>query len=174
MPGKDSIISQASVRLINDLTDAKSMEDFNHILSRLGYEDLIIYEDYWSDTLPFGKILVIGDPAMSIDDMSGCFKSYGIMKDRVEYISFEAFKNYNIGRLEYSTDYRLILIGPVSHKAKGMGKVRSSISSLEDNPNITKVKRIQAKSSSNNLKITKSALKEAIEEEIESGYLEID
>lgn len=168
MLDRDRLISEASIRLIEELTQADSIDEFNLIIHRLGYDSLLLDYDYWTDTMPFGKILVIGDLSIKYSDLEGCLKSLGINKKRLEHISFDDINNYDITRLEYSDIYRLILLGPVPHSAKGMGDQTSVIISLENNPNITKVKRLI---SGNKLKITKQSVKQCLLEEIESGYL---
>lgn len=168
MQDRDQLISDASIRLIEELTQAESLEEFNSIIHRIGYEDLLLDNDYWSDTLPYGKVLVLGDLSIKYPILEGCFKSYGIDKKRIEHISFEKIKNYDIRKLEYSDIYRLILVGPVPHSAKGMGDESSLIISLEKNPNITKVKRLMV---GDELKISRESLKKSLEEEIDSGYL---
>jgi len=165
----DQLIIDAYTRFLDELTQAQSFGELNSIIHRVGYEDLLVESDYWLDTLPYGKVLVMGDLSMKINELQGCFKSYGIDKKRIVHISFEEVKNYDISRLEYSDVYRLILVGPVPHSAKGMGNESSVITSLENNPNITKVKRLM---SGNELKISKESLKKSLEEEIDSGYLQ--
>lgn len=169
MLNKDYIITTASVRLIDELTDAESLDDFNEILQRLGYTDLYAPEDYFMDTLPYGKILLMGALSMKEKDMKGCFKTCGISESRIEYVEYDDVTNYDISHLDNSIEYRLILIGPVPHKAKGMGDESSVIVSLENNPNVTKVRKLY---SGNQLKITKQSLKDALTEEIEIGYLQ--
>lgn len=164
----DQLIIDASTRFLDELTQAESLGEFNSIIHRVGYEDLLVESDYWLDTLPYGKVLVMGDLSMKEKELQGWFKSYGIDKNRIVHISFEEVKNYDISRLEYSDVYRLILVGPVPHSAKGMGDESSVITSLENNPNITKVKRLM---SGNELKISKESLKKSLKEEIQSGYL---
>lgn len=164
----DRLIIDAHTRFLEELTQAESLSEFNAIIHRVGYEDLLVESDYWLDTLPYGKVLVMGDLSMKIDKLYGCFKSYGIDKKRVVHISFEEVKNYDISRLEYSDVYRLILVGPVPHSAKGMGDESSVITSLENNPNITKVKRLM---SGDELKICNESLKKVLDEETQSGYL---
>lgn len=170
MSKKDNIISMAGSKFIEDLTNAESKEDFNNILLKLGYIDLLLEEDYWQDTLPYGKILIMGDLSIKQNDMLGCLKKLGISKDRVEHISYEQLTNYNIESLEYRTEYRLIVVGPVPHKCKGIGNSYSMLSSIENNPNITKVKRCY---SGEELKITKTSLKKVISDEISNNFLQV-
>ena len=68
--------------------------------------------------------------------------------------------------MEYNNTYRLILIGPMPHSVKGKGEYSSGIEWLmNNNNNIAKTIKMD------NLKITKTSFKNAIKEEIDSGYL---
>lgn len=110
---------------------------------------------------------MFGDSQIKLKDMHGCLKSLGISKRRFEHIPYDEITNYNFRNLEYNNSYRLILIGPMPHSAKGMGDSNSVIEWLTNNKNIAKTIKLD------NLKVTKTAFKKAIQNEIESGYLKV-
>lgn len=108
---------------------------------------------------------MFGDCSIKRKDIDGCLKSCGISKNRFEHIPYEEVTNYNFKNLEYNNNYRLILLGPMPHSAKGKGDSKSIIEWLTNNKNIAKTKKLD------HLKITKTSLKNTIKQEINSGYL---
>lgn len=67
----DQLIIDASTRFLDELTQAESLGEFNSIIHRVGYEDLLVESDYWLDTLPYGKVLVMGDLSMKEKELQG-------------------------------------------------------------------------------------------------------
>lgn len=108
---------------------------------------------------------MFGDSKIKIKEIYGCLKSFGISKERFEHIPYEKVTNYNFRNLEYNNNYRLILIGPMPHSDRGKGESNSVTEWLTKNRNIAKTIRLD------NLKITKTSFKNAIEQEVRSGYL---
>lgn len=166
---RTSIIAEAMSRITTNLLREQTDEQFCMLLESYGLEDLISTSlPYFLDTQRNGNIILFGDSQIKIKDIHGCLKSLGIDKKRFEYVPYDDVTNYNFKNLEYNSSYRLILIGPMPHSAKGMGDASSIIEWLTSNKNIAKTIKFD------NLKVTKSAFKEAIEKEIETGYLELD
>ena len=67
--------------------------------------------------------------------------------------------------MEYNSNYRLILVGPVPHKARDIEGENSLTEWIFKNKNIAKTVRID------NIKITETSFKSAIKKEVDSGYL---
>lgn len=163
------IIAEAISRITTNLLRNQTDEQFCMLLESYGLGDLVSASlPYFLDTQKNGNIILFGDSKIKIKDIYGCLKSLGIDKKRFEHVPYEDVTNYNFKKLEYNSSYRLILIGPMPHSAKGMGDTSSIIEWLTNNKNIAKTIKFD------NLKVTKSAFKETIEKEIEMGYLEVD
>lgn len=166
---RTSIIAEAMSRISTTLFRNQTDEQFCMLLESYGLGDLVSASlPYFLDTQKNGNIILFGDSKIKIKDIHGCLKILGIDKKRFEHVPFNEVTNYNFKKLEYNNSYRLILVGPMPHSAKGMGDKSSIIEWLISNKNIAKTIRFD------NLKVTKSAFKETIEKEIEMGYLEVD
>ncbi|MDU6784198.1 hypothetical protein [uncultured Peptoniphilus sp.] len=163
---RNSIIAEAISRITSELIKDQTDEQFCILLEKFGLNNLIPESaPYFFDTQKNGNIIMFGDSQIKMREIYGCLKAFGISKDRFEHIPYEKVTNYNFRNLEYNNNYRLILIGPMPHSAKGMGDNNSIIEWLTNNKNIAKTRTFE------NLKVTKSSFKDVIREEIESGYL---
>lgn len=160
------IIAQALSLITNELYKSQTDEQFCNLLGSYGLGDLVSdYLPYFSETQKNGDIIMFGDTRIKIEDIYGCLKSLGISKKRFEHIPYEEMTNYDLRNLEYNNTYRLILIGPMPHSVKGKGEYASGIEWLMNNNYIAKTIKMD------NLKITKTTFKNAIKDEIDSGYL---
>lgn len=163
---RNPIIAEAISRITSELIKDQTDEQFCMLLEKYGLTNLIPQTaPYFYDTQKNGNIIMFGDSKIKTKEIHGCLKSYGISKDRFEHIPYDEVTNYNFKNLEYNNNYRLIMVGPVPHSAKGMGDNNSVIEWLTNNRNIAKTIILD------NLKITKTSFKSAIEKEAESGYL---
>ncbi|MGY3776024.1 hypothetical protein [Helcococcus sueciensis] len=166
---RNSIIAEAIIRITNSLLAEQDDEQFCILLEKYGLIDLLPTTlPYFHETQKNGKIILFGGSSVKINELQGCLKSLNIDKKRFEYIPYDEVTNYNFKNLEYNNNYRLILLGPVPHSAKGMGDNSSVTEYLKSNNSIAKVISLDE------FKITKTSFKKAISKEIESGYLEID
>lgn len=165
---RKSIIAQVISVITDELYKPQTDEQFYNLIENYGLGYLVSdYLSYFSDTQKNGDIIMFGDTSIKLDDIYGCLKSLGINKKRFEHIPYEEITNYNLRKLEYNNAYRLILIGPMPHSVKGKERFGSGIEWLMNNKNIAKTIKLD------NLKITKTSFKNAIEKEINSGYLEL-
>lgn len=165
---RNSIIAEALSEITRNLLREQTDEQFYLLLESYGLSRLVADTvNYFNDTQKNGNIIMFGASQLKLKDAYGCLKSLGISKDRFEHVPYDDVTNYNFKNLEYNNNYRLILIGPMPHSAKGMGDTRSIIEWLSSNKAIAKTIKLD------NLKITKSSFKSAIENEINSGYLDI-
>ncbi len=164
------IMVEASNRLNREIREAFKRGNLEGYLDSIGMRDLFpVPEEPIFQTDPEGKILVIGEARIKEQQIYGCFKEFGITKDRVVLKTryYEA-KTFSFKDLQYNPNYRLILFGPVPHSVEGKGDSSSIIAQMENSDGYPKVVRL---SDGHGLKLTKTSLKRAIAREIDSGYL---
>jgi len=165
------IITEASYRLHSEIRTAYREEKLEGYLSSIGMIDLLPSQEdeLVYDTLPDGKILMFGDSPLDAKEIYGCFKEFGLGKERIElHLGYEEAKKYNFRNLQYNPNYRLLLFGPIPHSGIGKEDSASIITNLQ---NTDGYPRVIPLSDSHGLKITKSILKNTIKEQIEVGYL---
>lgn len=166
-----TILTEASYRFQKELKQDNSENKLYDFLIRLGMEDLLPLEEPEPlyDTFPDGKVLIIGSSEVNENKLLGCLKSLGIDKSRVEcYLDYSKTTNIDFTKIQYNPNYRLVLFGPLPHSMKGKGKESSIISRMENEEGYPKAIKLI---SNQQLKITKSNLKETIKKEINTGYL---
>lgn len=113
------------------------------------------------------KIVIIGDVKMSQQQAIGYAKSVGIEKSRLVFeTDYSKFKRLNISKYQYNDDYDLILVGAVPHSTTDKGYYSSIITRMETEDGFPRVIRM----GTNQLKVTLSNFKQAINEYIESGH----
>ena len=168
------IMAQASNRLTLSIKNAYAAGNLKEYLESIGMGELFPEEKptEWDGSYDDGMVIIFGDPAMKPKDLLGILKSLGLSRERVElHLDYESITNYNFEtQLRYKSKYRLILVGPMPHSAKGKGDFSSPIPKMETVPGYTRVIRLM---SNNEPKITKSNLKTALQNEINSGYLKV-
>ena len=164
------IITEASYRLHKEIKTAYKNGNLGGYLSSVGMIDLMPKEESsLYDTDPYGKILIIGQANIRDNEIYGCLKEYGLDKERVElHLGYDKAMNYSFKKLQYKSSYRLILIGPVPHSGVAKGDKSSIITQIETTDGYPKVIRL---SDGNGLKITKTSIKKAIEQEIRERYI---
>lgn len=163
---RNTIIAQALSAISSELLKEQTDEQFISLIESHGLDKLVEpYLPYFADTQDYGHILLLGDTSIKPKDLDGCLKSLGISKNRLEHIEYDQVTNFSFRELEYSSNYRLILVGPIPHLAKGIGNSSNPITYLTNDPNIAKTIIFD------DLKITKTKLKEVLQKEIDSGYL---
>lgn len=167
------IMAESSYRLHKEIRKAYKDDDLENYLSSIGMKDIypIQEEKLLYDTDPEGKILIVGQSMIKENQVYGCMKNLGIEKDRVEmYLDYNEAKTISFENTLYNPNYRLILFGPMPHSGKSKKDKSSIITQIESGDGYPKVIRL---TDSHGLKITKTSLKEAVEEQIDSGYLAI-
>lgn len=104
------------------------------IANRCGYLDEVLKkyglyeEEYFPCEKRIAKILVIGQSSVSKDDLLRKIKKYGLKEDRFEFVlDYDAAQNYNMEHLRFNNKYSDIFVGPMPHKATGMGDCSSII-----------------------------------------------
>lgn len=107
------------------------------------------------------KVLIFGASQISIEHMIGIAKLFGLDKDQLEFmIDYDQNKRFDFNKIRYNSPYGGILIGPVAHKIVGLGDNSSLIEKLMNEEGYPHVEVI--KTSSGELKITKTAFKDAM------------
>jgi hypothetical protein len=165
------ILVEASNRLHTEIKTASKRGNLEFYLKSIGMEDIIskfekktIFEPF-----PNGKIIIFGDSQISEAEIYGVLKTCKIPKDKVElHLGYSDSKSYRFRNLQYNPNYRLVLFGPIPHSVESKEDSSSVIANLESTEGYPKVIRL---TDGHQLKITKSGLKNVIEEQIRIGYL---
>lgn len=139
----------------------------NDLLRKLGLTEFLKESVY--ETQKDGKIVVIGQSEVNVNKLQGVIKSLGLDKERFEFcLEYDAAKTYNYKKLQYSPKYRVVLFGPVPHSSTGKnesGSVIAEMTSKEGYP------RVVLLNYNNELKITKSGFKKALEMLLSEEYI---
>lgn len=125
---------------------------------------------------PFGKILIIGDAEIKKNKIEGMIKenlnldNKQIQKKFEFILEYETSKTYNFNKLS-KYDYAVILAGPMPHSGTVKEDNSSILTYLETNKDgyFPPVHRLNA---NGQLKITKSNLKEKLNELVQKGEIE--
>lgn len=150
--------------MLTTLNRTGKLHDFLDLLNLTN----LIQSDYYPRHKN-GKIVIIGSSQIKQKDIYGIIKEYNISKNRIEFnLEYYDAKRYDFEKLKNST-YSLILVGPMPHSANDKGDYSSIISKLENEPGYPPVIRIEDKS--NNLKFSKTAFKDALNEAFERNYI---
>lgn len=167
------LVDDVQERIYEQMESAWKNHRLDDFLRQIGMDDLATQHstNAWDDSLSHGKIIVFGESATKENDIVKSIVSQGISKERVElHIGYDELKRYKFNDLQYNSAYRLILVGPLPHSTNDKGKYSSIISRMEQDAGFTKLVRLI---SNDQLKITKTNVKEAVRREIESGYLSV-
>lgn len=163
---RNPIVAEAITRITNSLLMEQDDEQFCMLLEKYGLADLIpTSAPYLFDTQKNGKILLLGDSSVRPKEFEGILKEFNISKDRLKYVQYSEITNFKFKELEYNSNYRLILVGPVPHKARDIEGENSLTELIFKNKSIAKAVGLD------NFKITKTSFKSAIKKEVDSGYL---
>lgn len=151
--------------LLNRSADESELYSY---LKSIGMEDLCPTVPQY-DTMKNGKIVIIGQPSVDKNVIYGIAKEFGITKDRIELcLEYNEIPTYNFRKLQYSSLYRVVLVGPMPHSATGKSGHGSVIAEMEQSKGYPRVIRLTA---GNDLKITKTNLKETFQNLIEEDYI---
>ncbi|MDT4376956.1 hypothetical protein RO787_26870 [Blautia coccoides] len=150
------------------ITLANRMGELETLLEKWELLDLIRSEPVY-ETKKDGIILVIGDSEVKENNLDGIIKSLGLDKNRFEFcLGYDKPKTYQYSKLQYNTNYRAVIFGPVPHSSTGKkdsGSVIAEMKSHEGYP------RVEVLSSNHALKITKTNFKNKLEELISENYI---
>ncbi len=138
------------------LNKSNKVEEFLHLI-KLDYlkQSLSLNKD--------GKILIIGQSDVKVNQLLGIIKNYGLDKSRFEFVlEYAKAKTFNFRKLQYQDGYDLVMVGPMPHSCTDKDDYSSMIERLKQDDGFPPVIELGAKE----LKITKTNFKEKIEEAI--------
>lgn len=151
---------------------ANRMNELDSLLECWGLQELIennsVSSDDFYDTYKDGTIVVIGASQVKEHDLLGIAKSLGLSKDRFEFcLDYDEIVKFNFKKMQHKPNYRLVIVGPMPHSTAGKGDSSSAIAEMETRDGYPKVVRL----GSNELKITKTSFKKALQKQIAADYI---
>ena len=163
-----SLLGEAIKYFTEELTYAFKNNNLKTVLTKYHYPNLSPATIDDSIGSPDGKILIIGETNCKVKDLQGIFNAFGL-KGRLEcYTDYESIQRYNFRNLMYNNKYRLIIVGPMPHSTYGKDEFSSIIARMENTEGFPLVRRAIVNGS---LKVTKTNIKQILQEELESGFL---
>lgn len=165
-----------SLKELDDILDeirkkvilANQMDELDGMLIKLGITE---EEPVNTDRFKYGKIAVIGGSNVSESVLIGIGKALGISKNRFEFCDFESSQKYNYRKMLDNLEYSAVLFGAVPHSANDKGNSSSIIVEIETRVGYPPVRRLI---SGNELKITKSNFKNALQELLKEDKIRAD
>lgn len=136
------------------------------LLSILGLENLLPSQMVMSNKQ--GKIIVIGQSEVKESKLLAVAKELGLDKRRFEFcLDYDKAKNFSYTKMQYSSNYCLVMIGAVPHRVKNKGCFSSIISKMEQQEGYPPIVRM----GNNELKITKSGFERTLKDLLNKGLL---
>ena len=138
--------------------------ELESLLEQWGLLDLITDDapssDDFYDTYKDGKIVVLGSPQTKENELLGVIKNLGLDKSRFEFcLDYKKIVSYQFSKL--------VIVGAMPHSTAGKGDSSSAIANMENGNGYPKIIRL----GSNELKITKTNFKMALQEQQAIGYI---
>ncbi len=153
------------------ITIANRLGTLDQVLDAMGMHDLI--EPQVVDGDKKGKIVVLGDSDVDEKYLLITAGKLGIDKKRFEFcLEYDALQKYNYRKLQYSDNYRVVLVGPMPHSAYEKGNSGSIIAEMESRQDM--YPRIIRVGKGSELKISKSGFKETLSRLVDEGYIDTD
>ncbi len=82
--------------------------------------DGLLSDDSVYETNKDGKIVVIDQSEVKKNVLTGITKSLNLDKNRFEFcLDYNGAKTYNYKKLQYASNYRVVLFGPVPYSTSG-------------------------------------------------------
>lgn len=160
----DELLDEIRMRVLKANREGR----LEQLLASMGMSDLMEVQPQAGNK--DGIIVVLGASEVDEHRLLGVAKSLGLDKDRFEFcLDYDALQKYNFRKLQYSDKYRLIMVGPMPHSTAGKGDSSSAIAEMEKHPEM--YPRVVRVSNGNELKITKSGFKEALERMLHEAYI---
>lgn len=156
--------------LLNILITLNRNERLKDFLTLVEHPEFIMKSNNSYSYLTNQSVVVLGAFQIKAEDIIKTINKCGVAKDRVELHLDYYLKGFNIDSLKYSLKHSLILLGPMPHSLKGKDNYSSLISRLETEDGFPPVKRLTA---DNSLKITKTSIKNEINNALDSGLLTV-
>lgn len=150
-----SILEAMPDMLLEAVTRANRTGQLEALLSLLGMSDFLGPSEVL-DTYTTGKILVIGESAISAGELRSVAKKQGIDSDRFEFVlDYDDAKKYYYAKLQYNSNYRVVIFGPMPHSSNGKGDYSSTFARMQNERDV--YPRVIQALNGNSPKITKSS-----------------
>ena len=150
------------------ITLANRNGTLDELLGRLGMHDLVEPRSVYGDKK--GRIVVLGESSVDEKYLQITAGKLGLDKQRFEFcLDYDVLQKYNYRKLQYSDNYRLIMVGPMPHSAREKGDSSSIIAEMELHPEI--YPRVVRLGADGHLKISKSDFKQKLEQLVREGYI---
>jgi uncharacterized FAD-dependent dehydrogenase len=159
----EELIEEIQEKIKRDIFLYNRTDELDDYLEKIGFLEKEERE-YERDA----KVLIVGDSQVSKNNILKLAKKYKIDPDYIEFeLGYDKKKHFNLVKLEYNTNYRCILFGPIPHSTGGKGDYSSIIAKMEYQKD--KYPPVYRLENHNELKITKSNLEKTFQE-IKSLY----
>ena len=141
------------------------------LLEKLGWDALLSPDTEPLFTFENGKVLVIGEQTVGIEQLRMTAKKLGFDVNRFEFmLDYERAQTFVYSKLVYNSNYRVVFVGAIPHSTTGTGQSGSLLAELQNHPE-KYPKTIALRTEEGTLKITKSGFKKALSQLKEDGYL---
>lgn len=165
---EDDIMAALPEKLLTALTMANRNGRLEELLELLKLSDLLKPRNKYTSYRE-GKIVVLGATEVKEKELLSIAKNLGVDKRRFEFcLDYNYIQKYDVRKLQYAPEYRVILCGPMPHSGKGKANSSSIITELENKEMYPRVERLI---SGNELKITKSNFREKLQGLINEEYI---
>lgn len=155
---------------LNDFSDVSTILEKKEDIEIENIDDYDDVYQYLSTDIEKSKIYILGFSKMKRKDIESVCKSCGYEHGKMYTYDYSEMSNFDIKKLEFNTSVSAIIIGEQPHSVKGINGYSSLCSYLEANKNKYPPFRI-CKDANGNLKMTKTSLKENIEDILRSYKL---
>ena len=147
------------------LNREEKLEDFLQLL----HMQNIIGSTHDDERSHNGKIVVIGQSDVGVDKLVAVAKNLGIEKDRFEfYLDYYDAKSFDFRKIQWSSNYSCILVGPMPHSGKSKGDYSSVIAAIESEEGYPPVIRMGM----DVLRITKTSFRRTLEMVLQNNIIE--
>ena len=156
----EPIIEKICEKIRTEICNANRLDMLDMVLEKYGEESIL---------LPYGrqrkgdKVLVLGDLSIKKEDIANLLRRFKLDEKSFEFIDYDEITNFNFSKLIGNCRYADIFVGPVPHKASGIGNHSSVINYLKSTNEIP-AKISVLKDNNDDLKITKKTFRKALEE----------
>ena len=161
------------VRLVEKRVGGDSILALLSLLNRLGTTNLLLESLGLDDVrdaaeTDSARVLVMGDSRISVDKLRSIVRSEGYDEKLFEYMTdYDKISNKSISRLRNS-NYRAVIVGPMSHSIAGMEHASSGIEHMKSHPDVYPPV-IEARNERGVLELNNNSFKKALAE-LENMY----
>ncbi|WP_288684212.1 hypothetical protein [uncultured Eubacterium sp.] len=164
----EEIIEKVKESIEEKIILANRTGDLDKLLNSLDLGYLLNNNSVY-ETEKDGKIVLVGQSEAKLNTLEGIIKSLGLDKNRFEfYLDYNDGKTFNYKKMQYSPNYRVVLFGPVPHSSVGKNDSSSVITEMKNKEGYPRVVTLN---DGNELKITKTNFRLALEHLIKEDYI---